>query len=39
VNLQTVAAMLDDIRIDEARNETFTNERFAQPLGQVSGDV
>ena len=39
VNLQTVAAMLNDIRIDEARNETLTNERFAQPLGQMSGDV
>jgi hypothetical protein len=31
--------MLDDIRIDEAGNETFTNERFAQPLSQLSGDV
>jgi hypothetical protein len=39
VNLQTVAAMLDDIRIDESRNETLTNKRFAQPLGQMSGDV
>lgn len=39
VNLQTVAAMLDDIRIDETRNETLTNERFAQPLSQMSGDV
>ena len=39
VNLQTVAAMLDDIRIDEARNETLTNQRFAQPLSQMSGDV
>jgi hypothetical protein len=39
VNLQAVAAMLDDVRIDEARNETLANERFAQSLSQLSGNV
>jgi hypothetical protein len=39
VDLQAVAAMFDDVGIDEAGDGTFAEEGFAEALGKKSGQV
>jgi len=39
VDLQAVAAVLDDVRIDEVGDDAFAEEGFAEALGKKSGQV
>jgi len=39
VHLQAVAAVFDDVGIDEAGNDAFADEGFAETLGENGGQV
>ena len=39
VDLETIAAVFDDIGIDKARNNALAEQGFTQALGQKSGEI